>query len=366
MKIHWNKQLYALHRIVGLVVGCMLLLMSLTGSMLVFSDEIDHLQYAHAWHVTPQASPKPLQELLQQAQQSLPGKPYVYFMQLPQAADESALLRADYSADNKMYLLVNPYSGQILQKFSNKSNFSSLLLYLHFTLLSGKTGAIIVLITAIGLFLTVLTGLFIYRKAIVKVLTFRMKLEWQHPGKRWRNLHRLLGVWALLFNLVISFTGFMLELKVLDSRKKANTGYTAIPFNADYDALVAKARTVIPGFKPIGLRPPRKAGDPLRIVGKGHESAFWGKYSSSVFFDTSGKVTKKVDFSNASFGDRFNACISPLHYGNYGGILLKIVYSFLALTPGILSVSGFLIWYKRKKAHQLSSKNKQQKMKMAA
>lgn len=326
----------------------MLLLLSITGSMLVFSDEIDHALYANAYHVTPETQRKPLQELMQQAQQALPGHPYLAFVRLPQAADESTVLRAEYAADHKVYIFLNPYTGKILQQYSNTDHLTGYVLYLHFSLLSGKTGATIVLIAAIGLFLSILTGIFIYRHAIGKVLTFRVKLEWHSRTRRWRNLHRILGVWALLFNLLIVFTGFMMELKVLDARKNTKISYTAVPFSGDYEPLLIKAKASIPGFEIVGVRPPRKAGEPIRIMGHAHESAFFGEYSSSVFMDAGGNIKKAMNFSKATFGDKFNACIAPLHFGNYGGILLKIIYSLLALTPGVLSVSGFLIWYRRK------------------
>lgn len=348
LKIQWSKQLFRVHRITGLIAGLMLLLLSVTGSMLVFSDEIDHALYAKAYHVTPQTQPRTLQQLMQDARQALPGNPYLFFTRLPQAPDESIVLRAEYAADHKVYVFLNPYTGKILQQYSNTDHLTGYVLYLHFTLMGGKTGATIVLITGIGLFLSILTGIFIYRNSIIKVLTFRVKLEWHNRTRRWRNLHRILGVWALLFNLLISFTGFMMELKVLDSRKATKAGYTHLPFTGEYEPLITKAQSSIPGFQVMGVRPPKKAGDPVRILGHAHEPAFFGEYASSVFIDAGGNIKKTVDFSKASFGDQFNACIAPLHFGNYGGISLKIIYSLLALTPGALSISGFLIWYRRK------------------
>jgi uncharacterized iron-regulated membrane protein len=316
--------------------------------MLVFSDEIDHALYADAYHVPPETQRKPLQELMQYAQQALPGHPYFAFTRLPQAPDESVVLRAEYSSDQKVYIFLNPYTGKILQQYANTDHLTGFVLYLHFSLLSGKTGATIILIAAIALFFSILTGIFIYRNAIGKVLTFRVKLEWHNPARRWRNLHRILGVWALLFNLLIVITGFLMELKVLDARSNKKVSYVTSPFSGEYEPLLEKAQASIPGLKIVGVRPPRKAGDPIRIMGHAHESAFFGDYASSVFIDAGGHIKKTVDFSKASLGDKFNSSVSPLHFGNYGGILLKICYSLLALTPGVLSVSGFLIWYRRK------------------
>ncbi|MGO3164539.1 MAG: PepSY domain-containing protein, partial [Sphingobacteriaceae bacterium] len=37
-----------------------------------------------------------------------------------------------------------------------------------------------------------------------------------------------------------------------------------------------------------------------------------------------------------------------LHFGNFGGIGLKILYAFLGLTSGFLSISGFVVFLYRK------------------
>ncbi|HVI47452.1 MAG TPA: PepSY-associated TM helix domain-containing protein [Chitinophaga sp.] len=357
MKQYLRKQLFRIHRIIGLLVGALLLLLSTTGAILVFSEEIDHSLHSNIYHITPGTQPKPLQELMNQARLSLRGNaPYLYFLRLPQEPQEPAVIRAEYSSDHKIYIYLNPYTGEVIHQHTGKGNLNGFLLYLHFTLLSGKTGATIILIGGILLLISVVTGILVYRKAISKVLFFRVKLEWHSRTRRWRNLHRIVGVWALLFNLLIAFTGIMIERKVLDARKKGDDTIATPALAVSYETLLSKARAQIPEFKPVSIRPPKKNGDPVRVLGHAREAAFWGLYSSSVFFDAhTGNVKKTVDFSQAPFTDKFNACIVPLHFGNYGGIPVKILYSLFALTPGLLSVSGFLIWYRRKyiiKTHQ--------------
>ncbi|WP_212006612.1 PepSY domain-containing protein [Chitinophaga sp. HK235] len=356
MKQYWHQKLFSIHRVTGLIAGLMLLFVSITGSLLVFSEETDEALHHDTWHLTPGPQRKPLFELLDNAGKSLRGgTPYLFFSRLPQTPEEPAIVRAEYGPDFKVYLFLNPYTGEVIHQHTNTGYFSGFLVYLHFSLLSGKTGAQIMLLTGILLFISLLTGCWVYRKSVFKVLTFRVKPEWNSRTRRWRNLHRIVGVWALLFNLLIAFTGFMMELKVLDNRKNTANPYTGAPIPIHYEALLTKAADQIPGFEAMGIRPPKKAGDPVRILGHAHEAAIWGRYSSSVHFDLNGNVKKTVNFSQAPFGDKFNAAMAPLHFGNYGGIPIKILYSLLGLTPGILSISGILIWYRRKyiiKKHQ--------------
>ena len=46
----------------------------------------------------------------------------------------------------------------------------------------------------------------------------------------------------------------------------------------------------------------------------------------------------------AQFLDSF----TPLHYGTFGGLPVKILWCIGGLAPGILSITGCLMWYKRK------------------
>jgi uncharacterized iron-regulated membrane protein len=55
-----------------------------------------------------------------------------------------------------------------------------------------------------------------------------------------------------------------------------------------------------------------------------------------------------VDFNSGGFNQRVIASVLQLLFGFYGGIPLKILWTLLGLTPGMLALSGILIWYRRK------------------
>lgn len=342
--------MFIVHRLAGLVAGLLLLLISITGSMLVFNDELDEALYHHNYHISPANQYLPLQQQFQAVRNRLlPEHPYLMVTHLPQSPAETTIIRAEYNAEKKVYFFLNPYTAQIVAQRGNTDYFMGKVLFFHFSLLSGKTGAQIILVTAILLAISLLTGTWIYRHAFGKVLTFRVKLEWSHHNRRWRNLHRILGVWAILFNLVMVITGIIMVQKVIDSRKGKLAPTKEIPTHLDYDQLVTTARKAIPGLTVMGIRPPKKADAPVRILGHAGESRIWGESGSSVYFDNkTGEVQKIAAIHNAKFTDKFAAIVPQLHFGNYGGLPLKIIWSLFGLAPGLLSLSGFLIWYRRK------------------
>jgi uncharacterized iron-regulated membrane protein len=52
-------------------------------------------------------------------------------------------------------------------------------------------------------------------------------------------------------------------------------------------------------------------------------------------------------------GARLVNAMSPLHYGSFGGHWTRVLWIFMGLVPGVLSVSGFLMWWNRVIAKRL-------------
>lgn len=344
-----SQQIFRWHRITGLIAGGFLLLLSFTGSLLVFSDEIDHALNKRYFHVDPQGQRQSLNALYAAGTKALPGNPYLTFQRMPQAADEALVMRAEYSAENKVYVYVNPYTAEVLHTRGNKDYFTGFLLYLHFTLMSGRNGSIIILFMAAVMLIAIATGLYVYRKHLLKVLTFRDKIEWKLRRRRWRNLHRIVGVWSLVFNLLIVITGILIQWKVVGARVGKKAPSVAIEQSIDYDALAVKAKATIPDYTIMAIRPPRTAGGPVLFLGNAGEPLIFGEFGTTISLSAdSAKVVKQTLFTNAPLSVKWDAAVKPLHFGNYGGIPLKVLYSLLGLTPGALALSGILIWYRRK------------------
>lgn len=344
-----SQQIFRWHRITGLIAGGFLLLLSFTGSLLVFSDEIDHALNRRYFHVQPEGDRQSLNALYAAGSRALPGNPYLTFQRMPQQADEALVMRAEYSAENKVYVYVNPYTAEVLHTRGNKDYFTGFLLYLHFTLMSGRNGSIIILVMAAVMLAAIATGLYVYRKHLLKVLTFRDKIEWKIRRRRWRNLHRIVGVWSLVFNLLIVITGILIQWKVVSARVGKKAPSVNIARHVDFDRLAAKAQAEIDGYTVMAIRPPRAEGGPVLFLGHAGEPLIFGEYGTTVSLSPdSGNVVRKTLFSNAPLSAKWDAAVKPLHFGNYGGIPLKIVYSILGLTPGALALSGILIWYRRK------------------
>ena len=73
------------------------------------------------------------------------------------------------------------------------------------------------------------------------------------------------------------------------------------------------------------------------------------KYADIILLDSSGHVTKTAFVNDIAASSRYDIINAQVHYGKYGGLPVKIIYSLLGLASGLLSITGFLLWYRRKK-----------------
>jgi uncharacterized iron-regulated membrane protein len=248
----------------------------------------------------------------------------------------------------------DPYTGTILREGKSSEFRPSLiewLLQFHFSFQAGVPGAALTALFGLTMLGSLLTGLVVYRKMIWKVMTFRVRIN----RKNWRTIssdvHRVVGVWSLGLNAVIFFTGFWMNLFAFKAKSwqteviptRSNT-----PMQVSADTLYRQALDAIPTLRPsyvyLPTQPERKFSVRGYLTG---QWVFWGAANSVSIDQYTGQVLTVRRLSDLSLGERVEATFFPLHVGNYGGLPIKIFYVLIGLTPGLLSVTGFLLWWRR-------------------
>ncbi len=346
--MNFGKRIFAWHHWCGLIAGAFLLMMSISGSVLVFSDEIEQ---SHLPHVTLNATPNATvtyDASFSKVREQYPGWS-IRLYEAPEAG-RPAVYQLRKKGEKKQ-VLANPVSGTILHINDDAQNqLQNLLLTLHYTLFAGTIGQVVILFVGIVFFICIVTGLYIYRKAILKVLLFKVKLNRNSSHAFYASLHRLAGVYGLLFLLLVVATGTTIAIRILSA---AQVKGEARPMKAaagevSLDKAVAYVQTVLPDFT-IGMIEIPAEGRLVQIRGRfGDDPFYYGSYYSLIVFDAgTGKPQRIEALRDQPFGKKWMTMVSPLHFGNYGGLPVKIVYSILGLMPGLLSVTGFVIWRKR-------------------
>jgi uncharacterized iron-regulated membrane protein len=78
-----------------------------------------------------------------------------------------------------------------------------------------------------------------------------------------------------------------------------------------------------------------------------------------VFNPASGAVLMNTSSARWTAGERFSLAVYSLHFGDFGGLPLQILWALLGLVPGVLVITAYVMWWNRslkKKWKKLASR----------
>ncbi|MBC5994569.1 PepSY-associated TM helix domain-containing protein [Pontibacter cellulosilyticus] len=342
------KKTYSIHHWLGLVAGLFLLISSLTGSVLVFHHDIDHVQFKQLSSLTSPASELKIDNSFERIRQANPESD-IRVPELPENSNQ-ALKYEIRKGSSRKWLFVHPETGETLATVDRADKrLVHVLLDLHYNLLSGTPGKIIVLLGGLALIVLTITGFLLYRKSILKVLSFRQLVSFKSRRSFFSSLHRVVGVWSLVFNLFISITGTWIAYTIVEyALSPASSAVAEVkPAVVSVDEVIRQVKADYPEFKVNYLR---FAGGTLSVLGRHqNDPAYYGRTYSNIQVDlTTGEVKSVNMLRDQPWHQRLLTISKPIHFGDYAGIWVKLLYSFFGMLPGILAVSGFVIWRLRK------------------
>lgn len=353
------KRTFSIHHWIGLVAGVFILIASITGSILVFHHDIDHAQFADQSTLETPASELIIDNSFEHIRQLHPD----YDIRVPAFPEDykQALKYELRKGKTRKWIFVHPETGEMLATVNRADQrLVHILLDLHYNLLSGTPGKIIVLLCGIALMLLSVTGFILYRKSILKVVFFRQKISFKSRRSLFSSLHRIVGVWSLVFNLLISITGTWIAITIVQSAFSSGSGTIVTPATTiSVDAALRQVRRDYPAFEINYLRFPVNADGKLTVLGRlASDPAFYGFTSSKIQVDMrTGKIVTVSFLREMPWYKRAIAVLKPLHFGDYAGLRVKLIYSFFGVLPGVLAISGFFIWRKRQVKKPLPQKS---------
>ncbi|AYA36705.1 PepSY domain-containing protein [Hymenobacter oligotrophus] len=350
-----KRRLFTLHSWLGLVCGAFILVFFCTGSLMVFREELNQQLHPELFRVAVGERRLGYDELYRRAKAAEPAAQFYSFRYIPQAPNESLEIRI-YENQEPGRLFVNPYTGQVLGK--SFGSFTDQLIILHYSFFMGKLGEALAGVFAIALLGSVLTGFVVYRKHLLDALLLRTAIRWKNWRTASSGLHRVLGSWALVFNVVLAGSGLWMSWDAFDLKKifadDKEKKEKALPtVAANLDVLIAEAQRLEPGLELVRVNFPRKPEASVAVLGRAPSSAWiWGRTASKVEFGNAAgavQVRKVFREQNLRPAERFDFALRTLHYGQYGGLAIKIIYSLLALSSAVITVTGFLLWWRRQR-----------------
>ena len=351
----WHTYLvvWTLHRVLGLGVGLVILLMSASGGLLVMHHEVERILEPgrHVVDVPSNAVRLPIAPLVRSiAATHAPAgyRPFrLMISRAPEESDKLMFLAPD--GRTRCAAFVNPYTGEVLWHGADQSLFTPWLLALHMHLHVGGWGYVVTGLAGAGLFLLGLTGLHLYRDGLRGL--FRRPLR-SNRGWRagWSDLHKWLGVVSIYFSLMLGLTGAIYCVTIAPGQIAAPKPQPA-PFDvaqlAAVEPALQLARERFPGAEILRVSFPTTAKAALTILVLHRDAPVWRKFSRLELDPINGAVRAVRDAAAATAREKFSAMLSPLHFGFYGSPVVKWLYAIGGFAPAMLALSGTAIWFLR-------------------
>jgi uncharacterized iron-regulated membrane protein len=345
----WLK---TLHLWLGLTLGLLLSLVTLSGSVLLFEQPL----FA-AGH--PELATRPLPDLATQghALSAILASPAARGMRgvvLPDA--ELPVWEAQARGGNRTYY--DAGTGELLLKRPQSGDGLLTLLDWHTHLLTGDVGETVLgVVACAGLFM-LFSGVWLYWPGRRRALT-HLKPHTHPPILRWASFHRAVGVVALPLLIVMIGTGTTMAyrgavrngLAAAFSEPVRPKPPKVAPVHGpvDWAAVLVAAQAAAPEAVITRLTLPSK--DSGTIVARIRRPGEWNLAGrSSLWIDpATATVLGGDDATTLGAGGRLANALFPIHSAAVGGLPWRVVACVTGLLPMFLLVTGFLFWRARKR-----------------
>ncbi|SDI29430.1 Uncharacterized iron-regulated membrane protein [Chryseobacterium taeanense] len=378
----WSAKL---HLWFGLSVGLIVFIVSLSGTIYVFKDEIQNQLRKDVLYVkaeTIKQKPIPIEVLKEKITLELNEKGPLTSVEIPldknksyeflyYEKDKKAWNYFDEVKINKL-VYVNPYNGEILDVYNEKYDIFPILKSIHWSLLL-KTdwGKYVVGIPVVLFIIMLITGIILWWPKNKKARQGRFSFDWKNV-KTWKrknyDLHNVLGFYVSFIALVISLSGIYFSypwvknifnftlsgsLEVSKEKSMQSPDSLMAKNNSVFDLTAQEARKLYPTYSSfrMPLNGKNKKGKELKnipVTVYGQDGRF--AVRSQLFFDKySGKLLMNRSHQQLNTAEKYANANYDIHTGSYFGIFGKIIWFIAGLICTSLPVTGFLIWLGKKK-----------------
>jgi len=352
----WRWHFYA-----GIFSIPFVIILALTGAIYLFKPYYEHWQERdyRGLQITGEAL-APNQQITAALAAVEGGKLLSY--RLPQAADEAVLIKVQ--GDTNWMVFVNPYTGAVLAKERSDEQLMNIVKTLHGELLLGTVGSILVELAACWSIVLIVTGLYLWwprnAQGMAGIIYPRLR-----DGSRtfWRDIHAVTGIWISALALFLLVTGLpwalvwgaaLKEVRSVDFSKQQDWTQSRAQEHDHWRAQASDTFNLTPAVllaaQQLKLPPPVE----LSVASTHHIS--WKASSQTgnrperadVWLNGDGSIEKQSGFSEKKLIDRAIGVGIAAHEGYLFGWFNLVLGVLTCAGLILISVSGFILWRKRK------------------
>lgn len=359
------------HKWSSLVCTVFMLLLCITGLPLIFHHEIGHLLGTEVESPKmPANSPRvSLDRVLETAKALHPDR-VVQFTS--QAEDDDTIWFVTLTptpdpTDDFKQVAVDARTGKVLAQPKTDEGFMYVMLKLHVDLFAGLPGKLFLGFMGLLLLVAIVSGVALY-SPFMRKLDFGTVRRERRPRLKWLDLHNLLGIVTLVWAFTVGATGMIntwadLIIKYwqydqLSAVLKPYQGQPTVPASerGSVQRSLDVALQSAPGMKLSFIAFPGTAfSSPHHntIFLRGNEP-FTSRLLQPVLVDAQ---TNEITASPRLPWYLTGLLVSqPLHFGDYGGMPMQILWALLDIATIIVLGSGLYLWLKRGNAVQAATR----------
>jgi uncharacterized iron-regulated membrane protein len=351
---------YAVHKWTSLVATAFLLLLCVTGLPLVFYHELDHAlgNSIEAPERPPDAPRASLDPIVAAARAERPSDVVQFVSRDP---DESAvwfvtLAETANAEDATALLLFDAHVGTKLHDYPLRSGILYVFWKLHVDLFAGLPGSLFVGFIGVLFAASLISGAVVYGP-FMRRLPFGEVRHDRAARTKWLDWHNLLGIVTLGWALVVGVTGIINALAhpILGYWQSTELAAMTAPYRdrpplTELGSVERAAQAALAAEPDMGIQ---------FIAFPGNE--FAGNHHYAVFLHGNTPLTSRllkpvlVDATTGEVSDSRSLpwyatallVSQPLHFGDYGGMPMKILWALLDLVTIAVLGSGLYLWLKR-------------------
>ncbi|MES2027257.1 MAG: PepSY-associated TM helix domain-containing protein [Pseudomonadota bacterium] len=354
-----------IHKWSSLVCTIFMLLLCVTGLPLIFHHEIGHLlgteiEAAEMPANTPRISMDRVIEIAKAQHSDKVG------MFASQEADDDriwfvTLATTPTSEVDMKQVAVDARTGEVLGQPPLSSGFMYIMFSLHVNLFAGLAGMLFLGFMGILLLVAIISGVVLYGPFMKKLEFGTVRAE-RSKRLKWLDLHNLLGIVTLAWLLVVGATGvintwadLLVKYWQFDQMAEMVAPYKGKPPITELGSLQKAVDAA------IALEPDMKMGF-IAFPG----TSFTSPHHYGIFMRGTEALTSRlfkpvlVDATTGEVTDSrtlpwyLTALLvsQPLHFGDYGGRPMQIMWAILDMMSIVVLGSGLYLWIVRRKTNE--------------
>lgn len=358
-----------LHKWSSLVCTVFMLLLCLTGLPLIFHHEIGHLLGTEVEappmpEGTPRAS---LDTVLAKARALHPDRVVQFASHDEDSTDIwfVTMTPTPEPTDDFRSVVVDARTGDVLAQPRFDEGFMYVMFKLHVDLFAGLAGKLFLGFMGLLLLLAIVSGVVLYAPFMRKLQFGEVRRD-RSPRVKWLDLHNLLGIVTLVWLFVVGATGMINTWADLVIKYWQHDQLTTLlaPYQGKPLVAVADRAPVQRTYEAALAKAPGMRLSFIAFPG----TAFSSPHHTTYFLRGTEPLTSKllqpvlVDARTAEVTAApklpwyLTALLvsQPLHFGDYAGMPMQILWALLDIATIIVLGSGLYLWFKRRQPRSLA------------